>query len=274
MTVQRFELNLAGRPLTIETGKLAGQANGAVTVRYGDTVILATATASKEPREGIDFFPLTVDFEERLYAIGKIPGSFGRREGRPPESAILAGRLTDRPIRPLFPKGYRNDVQVIITTLSADQVNNPDVLGIIGASAALTISDIPFEGPIAAVRLGYLDGEIVINPPMPDLARSEMDMVIAGSADAIMMVEGSARQLPEAIVLEALLLGHQTLQPIIELALGLYFTGTVFYALANQIYGTLPFLMLFQIGFLYTGLLSILQQVTGETIISAPEIAK
>ena len=155
--VHRYETMLGGRTLSIETGKLAGQANGAVMVRYGDTVVHAAATAAKEPRPDVDFFPLTVDYEERMYAAGKIPGGFFKREGRPSENAILTCRLTDRPIRPLFPTGFRNDVQIIIATLSADQENEPAILAIIAASAALTISDIPFEGPVGAVRVGYID---------------------------------------------------------------------------------------------------------------------
>jgi polyribonucleotide nucleotidyltransferase len=162
--VHRYEMSLAGRPLIIETGKLAGQANGAVTVQYGETIVLATATATREPRPDIDFFPLTVDYEERLYAAGKIPGGFFKREGRPTEQPILTCRLTDRPIRPLFPKGFRNDVQIVVAVLSADQENEPDILSIIGASAALTVSDIPFEGPVGAVKLGHIDGQLVLNP--------------------------------------------------------------------------------------------------------------
>src|SRR5215472_2444277 len=155
--IHRVETVINGRVLSIETGRVAEQANGAVIVRYGDTVVLATATASAKPREGIDFFPLTVDVEERLYAAGKIPGGFIKREGRPTEHSILASRLTDRPIRPLFPKGYRNDVQVVITVLSADQENDSDILGIVGASAALSVSNIPFSGPVGAVRVGYIN---------------------------------------------------------------------------------------------------------------------
>src|SRR6188472_3436443 len=178
----------------METGKLAEQADGAVVLRYGDTVVLATAVASKEPREGADFFPLTVDYEERMYAAGKIPGGFIKREGRPTEAATLAARLTDRPIRPLFPKGYKSEVQVITTVMSADQENDPDILSIDGASAALTLSQIPWDGPVGAVRVGYVDGEIVINPTQSDLAGSTLDMVVAGTSDAIMMVVGESDQ--------------------------------------------------------------------------------
>lgn len=215
--VHRFEETIGGRLLSIETGKLAGQANGAVTVRYGDTLILATATATREPRPDIDFFPLTVDYEERLYAAGKIPGGFFKREGRPSEQAILTMRLTDRPIRPLFPKGFRNDVQVILTVLSADQENAPDILCIIGASAALTISDIPFEGPVGAVRVGYVDGQFVLNPLSSQLPMSTLDLAIAGTADAIVMVEGGGKEVKESVIVEALKFGHQALQPIIDL---------------------------------------------------------
>src|SRR5215211_4810889 len=168
--VQAVSLEVAGRTLTIETGLLAEQAHGAVTVRYGDTVVFVTVVGEKQPNDAVDFFPLSVDYEERMYAAGKIPGGFIKREGRPTEAAILAGRLTDRPIRPLFPKGYKSEVQVISTVLSADQVNQPDVLSIIGASAALMLSQIPWDGPIGAVRVGYIDGQIAINPTESDLA--------------------------------------------------------------------------------------------------------
>src|SRR5215472_4267637 len=161
--VHRVEMTLGGRTLSLETGRVAEQANGSVLARYGDTIVLAAATASSAPREGVDFFPLTVDVEERMYAAGKIPGGFIKREGRPTEHSILASRLVDRPIRPLFPKGYRNDVQVVITVLSADPESDADVLGIVGASAALSISDIPFAGPVGGVRVGYINGQVVIN---------------------------------------------------------------------------------------------------------------
>ncbi|TMB65144.1 MAG: polyribonucleotide nucleotidyltransferase, partial [Chloroflexi bacterium] len=164
-----FEREIGGSILSLEVGKVAGLANGAVTMRYGDTVILVTAVMSAEPREGIDFFPLTVDYEERLYAAGKIPGGWFRREGRPSTAGILTARLTDRPLRPLFPKGMRNDVQITVTTLSADQENDPDILSIIGASAALTISDIPFGGPVSGTRVAYINGEYVVNPTFAQL---------------------------------------------------------------------------------------------------------
>jgi polyribonucleotide nucleotidyltransferase len=214
--VETFRRTVGGREMSMEVGKVAGQANGAVVVRYGDSMVLVTAVMS-DPREGTDFFPLTVDFEERLYAAGKIPGSFFRREGRPSSQAILTCRLTDRPLRPLFPKGMRNETQVIGTVLSADQENDPDILMIVGASAALTISDIPFEGPIAATRVGYVNDQFVVNPTYPELNDSRLDLVVAGSRDAIVMVEAGASELTEAQVLEALRIGQDTNQELIEL---------------------------------------------------------
>ncbi|HEY4633909.1 MAG TPA: polyribonucleotide nucleotidyltransferase [Candidatus Limnocylindrales bacterium] len=213
---QTFETQFGGRTLTIETGRLARLAGGAVTVRYGDTMVLGTANRS-EPRPGLDFFPLTVDFEERMYAAGKIPGGFIKREARPSEHAILAARQTDRPIRPLFPEGYKDDVQLVITVLSTDQENNPDVIGTIAASAALTISEIPFNGPIGAVRVGRIDGEFVINPTHSQKAESELDLIVAGTRDAIMMVEAGAKLLPEDVMAEAILFGHRALQPLVDL---------------------------------------------------------
>src|SRR5215212_8939175 len=194
---QTVSLDVAGRTLSLEVGVLAGQAHGAVSVRYGDSIVLVTVVGEKEPNESVDFFPLSVDYEERMYAAGKIPGGFIKREGRPTEAATLASRLTDRPIRPLFPKGYRAEVQVISTVLSADQENDPALLSIIGASAALTISQIPWDGPVGAVRVGMIDGEIVVNPTYADMPNSTLDLVVAGTEDAIMMVEGEANQIPE-----------------------------------------------------------------------------
>jgi polyribonucleotide nucleotidyltransferase len=216
-TIHRVETVINGRVLSIETGRVAEQASGAVLARYGDTMILATATGSDSPREGIDFFPLTVDVEERMYAVGKIPGGFIKREGRPSEHSILASRLIDRPIRPLFPKSYRNDVQISITVLSADQENDFDILGISAASAALSISNIPFMGPVGAVRVGYLDDQLVINPTETELLDSRLDLVIAGTADAIMMVEAGAKEVPEEVILAALQAGHEAIQDIIRL---------------------------------------------------------
>jgi polyribonucleotide nucleotidyltransferase len=213
---QTFETQFAGRTLSIETGKLALLAGGAVTVRFGDTMVLGTANRA-EPRPGLDFFPLTVEFEERMYAAGKIPGGFIKRESRPSEGAILAARLTDRPIRPLFPEGYKDDVQVVITVLSTDQENQPDVIGTVAASAALTVSEIPFLGPIGSVRIGRVDGEFVVNPTMADLDKSDLDLVVAGTRDAIMMVEAGASIVPEDVMAEAILFGHRALQPLIDL---------------------------------------------------------
>jgi polyribonucleotide nucleotidyltransferase len=209
-------LEIAGRPVTISTGTVAEQASGAVLIRTGDTVVLCTAIMSREPREGIDFFPLTVDYEEKLYAAGKIPGAFLRREGRPSEQAILTSRLTDRPIRPLFPEGFRNDVQVVSTVLSVDQEADPAILSMNGASAALTISDIPFQGPIGAVRVGYIDGQLAVNPPMADMDRSELDLVVAGTRDAILMVEAGARGVTEAVIVEALEKAHEEIGRICQ----------------------------------------------------------
>jgi polyribonucleotide nucleotidyltransferase len=214
--VHSVSAEIAGRTLTIETGRLAEQASGAVTVRYGDTVLLATVVGG-EAREGVDFFPLTVDYEEKMYAAGKIPGSFFKREGKPTETAVLVSRLTDRPLRPLFPKGYRNDVQVIINTFSVDMVNDPGPLAIVGASAALAISDIPFQGPVGAVLVGYLDGELVINPEMSEMVNSRLDLVVAGTKDAVLMVEAGAQELPDDQMLEGVIQGHAICQQICEL---------------------------------------------------------
>jgi polyribonucleotide nucleotidyltransferase len=215
--VQTFHATLGGSALVLETGKLAGLAGGAVTVRCGDTMILATATGSKTPREGMDFFPLTVDYEERLYAAGKIPGGFFKREGRPTEAAILLCRLTDRSIRPLFPKGVRNDVQIVVTALSADQEHYLDILSIVGASAALTISDIPFGGPIGAIRVGYADGQLLFNPTASEMQKSTLDLRLAGTAEAILMVEASSVEIPEETMLQALQQGHQAFQDVIRM---------------------------------------------------------
>ncbi|MBE3582962.1 MAG: polyribonucleotide nucleotidyltransferase [Limnochordaceae bacterium] len=212
-----FETQLGGRPLRFETGELAKQANGAVLVRYGDTVVLVTATMSKEPREGIDFFPLVVDYEERMYSIGKIPGGWGRREGRPGEAAVLHAREIDRPIRPLFPEGFRHDVQVVATVLSVDQNNDPDIAAMLGASVALTISDIPFQGPIAGVRVGKVDDQFVIMPDSEARARSVLNLVVAGTRDAVMMVEAGANEVSEADMLDAIMTGHQEVRRLVDL---------------------------------------------------------
>lgn len=213
--MQSFEMELGGRKLIIENGKMAKQANGAALVRYGDTVVLVTATASAEPREGVDFFPLTVDYEEKMYAAGKIPGGFIKREGRPSSDAILCARLIDRPIRPLFPKGFRNDVQIVATVLSVEQDNAPELAAMIGASAALTVSDIPFMGPIAGVRVGRVNDEFVINPTEEQRKVSTLNLTVAGSKDAVMMVEAGANELPEDVILDAILYGHKEIQRIV-----------------------------------------------------------
>jgi polyribonucleotide nucleotidyltransferase len=214
---------VAGRPLVIEVGQVAKQANGAAIVRYGDTVVLVAATASEKPREGIDFFPLTVDYEEKQYAAGKIPGGFIKREGRATELATLSARLIDRPIRPLFPQGFRNDVHVVATVLSVDKDNAPDVIAMIGASVALNISNIPFEAPIAGVVVGMVDGQLVINPTVEETQKSAMHITVAGTREAIMMVEGSADEIPEDQVLDAIFFAHEEIkrlcdfqEPIIE----------------------------------------------------------
>lgn len=212
--VKRVSMELGGRPLTLETGRLAKQANGAVLVRYGETVVLCTVTASNEPKD-LDFFPLTVNYEERLYAVGKIPGGFIKREGRPSEKAILAGRLTDRPIRPLFPEGFRNEVQIVAMVMSVDQDCAPEIAAMIGTSAALSISDVPFDGPIGGVIVGRIDGKFIINPNHEQEEQSDMYVVVAGTKDAIMMVEAEANEVPEADILEAIMFGHEEIKKIV-----------------------------------------------------------
>ncbi len=212
---QTFETVVAGRKLVVDTGYVACQAGGSALLRYGDTVVLVTATASREPREGIDFFPLLVDYEERLYAVGKIPGGFIKREGRPSEAAILSGRQIDRPIRPLFPEGFRNDVQVVAVVMSVEPGVEPSVLAMNGASIALGISDVPFDGPIAGVKVGLVDGEYVINPSAEQLDKSTLSLVVAGTRDAVLMVEAGANEVSEEQVLEAIMRGHDTIREII-----------------------------------------------------------
>ena len=210
-----FKTEWANRSLTIETGQLAKQANGAVLVRYGDTVVLSTAVASKEPRDG-DFFPLMVNYEEKMYAAGKIPGGFKKREGRPSDEATLTARLIDRPIRPLFPKGYRYDVQIMNTVLSADPDCSPEMAAMIGSSMALSVSDIPFQGPIAGVNVGYIDGEYVINPTVAQKEVSRLDLEVAGHKDAVNMVEAGASEITENEMLEAIFFGHQEIQRLVS----------------------------------------------------------
>jgi len=212
-----FQCEIGGRNLVIESGKLAGQANAAATVRYGDTVVLVTVCVAEEPREGIDFLTLTVDYEEKLYAVGKIPGGFIRREGRPSQEAVLACRMTDRPLRPLLPKGWRNDIQLVITVLSADQENAPDILAVIGSSTVLAMSEVPFAGPVSAVRIGYIDNELILNPTLPQLEESQFDIVVASTRDAIVMIEAGANEAPEDIISRAIQFGHEANQEIIKI---------------------------------------------------------
>lgn len=211
---KRIEMQLGGRTLILETGVLAKQANAAVKVQYGDTVVLCTVTASSEPKD-LDFFPLTVNYEERLYAVGKIPGGFIKREGRPSEKAILASRLTDRPIRPLFPDGFRNDVQIVNLVMSVDQDCSPEIAAMIGTSASLSISDVPFNGPIGGVVVGRIDGQFVINPTVAQEEKSDLYLVVAGTKDAIMMVEAEANEVPEEVMLEAIMFGHDAIKEIV-----------------------------------------------------------
>lgn len=216
-TIIKKSMLLAGRELSLETGHLAKQANGSVLVRYGDTVVLVAATTSKEPRDGVDFFPLTVDYEEKMYAAGKIPGGFLRREGRASEQGTLSARLIDRPIRPLFPKGYRNDVQIVATVLSVEHDNEPDMCAMIGASAALHLSNAPFLGPIAGVHVGLVDGEFIINPNAEEREKTELSLSVAGTFDAIMMVEAGAKEVPEDKILDAIMFGHEEIKRIVAL---------------------------------------------------------
>jgi len=215
--MDRVSIELGGRELTIETGRMAKLANGAVLVRYGETMVLVTAVCSKEDKEGLDFFPLTMEYREKAYAVGKIPGGFFKREGKPKDTEVLSARLMDRPIRPLFPDGFRRETQVFCTVLSSDQKNSADVLGITGASAALTISNIPFSGPIAAVRVGLKDGKYILNPTFEEMADSELDLVVAGSAEAIVMVEGGAKEISEDEMVGALSFASEHIKPLVEM---------------------------------------------------------
>ena len=217
MSVQTVKTQFGGRELSIETGKLAKQASGSVVVRYGDSVVLVTVTGTQSPREGIDFFPLSVDYIEKTFAAGKIPGGFFKREGRPTESAILTSRFIDRPIRPLFPEGYRNEVQVIATVLSSDADNATDVLAMVGASAALHISPIPFNGPIAGVCVGRVDGQLVCNPTTEQMENSDIDLIVSASRDAVVMVEGGSQEVSEAEIIAAIEFAHKSIQPILDI---------------------------------------------------------
>ena len=212
--IKEFRYMLKDEELIITIGKVAEQANGACLVRHGETVVLVTATAAKEPREGIDFFPLSCDFQEKLYAVGKIPGGFIKREGKPSDKAILTSRLIDRPLRPLFPDGFRNEVQIIATAFSVDEDYLPDILSMIGSSIALTISDIPFMGPTAAVSVGMIDGEYIINPNEEEREKSSLNLAVAGTKDAIMMVEAGCHELSEKVVLDAILFGHEEIKKL------------------------------------------------------------
>lgn len=211
-----YSMELAGRTLSVEIGKVAEQANGAALMRYGDTVVLSTATASEKPREGIDFFPLSVDYEERMYAVGKIPGGFVKREGKPTENATLTSRVIDRPIRPLFPKDYRNDCSLVNTVLCVDNDCQPEITAMIGSSIALSISDIPFDGPIASVIMGYIDGEIIVNPTQDQREISEMNVTVASTRDKVVMIEAGANEIPEEIVIKAIFKAHEVNQKIVK----------------------------------------------------------
>src|SRR5689334_9949508 len=214
--IVREEIDWGGRKLVLETGKVARQADGAVVATYGETVVLATVVGDHSPRPGIDFFPLTVDYQEKYFAAGKIPGGYFKREGRPTERETLVSRLIDRPIRPLFVDGYRNETQVIVTVLSHDMENDPDIVALVAASAALTLSGIPFMGPIAAARVGFANDEFILNPTLDEMAETQLDLVVAGTADAVLMVESEAKELSEDVMLGAVMFGHRHFQPVIK----------------------------------------------------------
>ena len=210
-----FETTYAGRPVKVETGKTCGLANGSCWVRYGETVVMANVTASAKPREGVDFFPLSVDFEEKMYSVGKIPGSFTKREGKASDKAILASRCVDRPIRPLFPKDMRNDVTVVITVLSVDPDNSPEIAGMIAASIAISISDIPWNGPVASINVGYVDGQLVLNPTLEQRAHNDLNLTVAGSAEKVVMIEAGANEIPDDLMLEAIKFGHAEIKNMV-----------------------------------------------------------
>src|SRR5205085_513829 len=210
------EIEWGGRKLSLETGRMARQADGAVVATYGETVVLATAVSAREPRPDLDFFPLTVNYQEKYFAAGKIPGGYFKREGRPTERETLVSRLIDRPIRPLFAEGYRNETQVIVTVLSHDMENDPDAVAIVAASAALTISGVPFMGPIGAAKVGYIGGEYKLNPQVDEMPESALELVVAGTADAVLMVESEAKELSEQVMLGAVMFGHRSMQPVID----------------------------------------------------------
>ncbi|MEP4106029.1 MAG: polyribonucleotide nucleotidyltransferase, partial [Nitratireductor sp.] len=212
----KVEIEWGGRPLTLETGKIARQADGAVLATYGETVVLATIVSAKEPKAGFDFFPLTVNYQEKTFAAGKIPGGFFKREGRPSEKETLTSRLIDRPIRPLFVDGYKNDTQVVLTVLQHDLENDPDIVAMVAASAALTLSGVPFMGPIGAARVGYIGGEYVLNPHLDEMEESKLDLVVAGTGEAVLMVESEAQELSEDVMLGAVMFGHKNYQAVID----------------------------------------------------------
>src|SRR5919197_5202281 len=214
--IHRVELDWGGRKLVLETGKIARQADGAVVATYGESKVLATVVAAKEPREGVDFLPLTVDYQEKFYAAGRIPGGYFKREGRPTEKETLVSRLIDRPVRPLFADVWRCETQVIVTTLSHDLENDPDILAMVASSAALTLSGVPFMGPIGAARVGFINNEYVLNPQLDEMLESQLDLVVAGTQDAVLMVESEAKELSEEIMLGAVMFGHRHFQPVIN----------------------------------------------------------
>ncbi|MAA77046.1 MAG: polyribonucleotide nucleotidyltransferase, partial [Rhodobiaceae bacterium] len=220
-TISREEIDWGGRPLILETGRIARQADGAVLATYGDTTVLATVVADRSPKSGIDFFPLTVNYQEKSYAAGKIPGGYFKREGRPSEKETLVSRLIDRPIRPLFVKGFKNETQVIATVLSHDLENDSDIVAMVAVSAALTISGIPFLGPIGAARVGFADGEYILNPTLEEMKESNLDLVVAGTGDAVLMVESQAGELTEDVMLGAVMHGHREFQPVINAIISL-----------------------------------------------------
>jgi polyribonucleotide nucleotidyltransferase len=219
--IKKVTIDWAGRPLTLETGRMARQADGAVLATYGDTSVLATVVFAKKPKDGVDFFPLTVNYQEKYYAAGRVPGGFFKREGRPTEKETLTSRLIDRPIRPLFADGFKNETQVVVNVLSYDQENDPDVLGMVAASAALTLSGVPFQGPIGAARVGYKDGQYIINPTLDQMADTELDLVVAGTSDAVMMVESEAKELSEEVMLGAVVAGHDSFQKVLDAIISL-----------------------------------------------------
>src|SRR6476619_4438709 len=214
--IHTVELDWGGRKLALETGKVARQADGAVVATYGESKVLATVVAAKAPREGIDFMPLTVNYQEKFYASGRIPGGYFKREGRPTERETLISRLIDRPVRPLFADGWRNETQIIVTTLSHDLENDPDILALVASSAALCLSGAPFKGPIGAARVGFSNNEYILNPTLEEMAESQLDLVVAGTSDAVLMVESEAKELPEEIMLGAVMFGHRHFQPVIN----------------------------------------------------------